>query len=364
MGFWHTGYLEFHDPVDLEGFITEPSVPVFPCEQCGASFPSFEQLRRHRFEQHPAKRPVLYVRGREVGGAPLRVTRALQPTDIQTLHTSVARVNGRPVPLGELGLVLSKTTTSIADIRLQGEVSADFRLQFEIASQEDTVGIERCFRAAAYRGRLDRHAIENVIESAQPYESAMAYCDGICEYLYGVLAKERSPESSLPYQEYRNKFNRAVDILRDVDRPLARIVQGLVAFHFNHFAIAADCSPTSRVGTASRRYQKWILPLGGSSDSHGSSHGQTLDSLLTDLETERLLRWVLMPLDAALACATEIEAAVDRDIPEFDRAKLRILIAEMYSRIGRHSDAKRHARELLNNPSFGPWAEAMLRRNA
>lgn len=360
MGFWHTGYMEFHEPIGLGEFVAAPTIPEFRCDPCGESFPTFDQLRTHRFEKHPAIRPVLFVRGREVGGAPLRVTQAIGPADVRVLHASTARVNGRSASSDELGTLLAPMRTAVADIGLCGEVNANFRLLFEIARDQDILGVEKCFESAAHRGRLDRRAIEDFIESARAYPSALAYCDGICEYLYGVLSKERSPESSLPYHEYREKFNRAAEILRDVHRPLARLVQGLVAFHFNHFPIAASCTPSTRIASASRLFLGWIGRHLRLTEESAGPTSITLDRLLTDLDTEQLLRWALSPWSETLSHASEIEATIHRDIPEFDRVKLRVLLAEVYAKAGQHANAERHARELRNNPTLGPWAESML----
>lgn len=360
VGFWHTGYMEFHEPVGLGELLASPPAPEFRCEQCGESFPTFDQLRSHRFEKHPAVRPVLFVRGREVGGSPLRVTRSISAIDVRTLHASAARLNGRPVPLDDLGHRLARMSSTVADVQLAGDIVADFRLVFEIALDRDIAGVERCFENAAHRGRLDRRAVEDFIEAARAFPTALAYCDGICEYLYGVLAKERSPESSLPFHEYREKFNRAADVLRDVDRPLARLIQGLVAFHFNHFPIAGLCSPLTRIAAASGRYTGWILRSSNTNAVTAGPNALSVDRLLTDLDTERILRWVLSPSEETLSQAVDIETAIDRDIPEFDRVKLRVLLAEVYGTAGRIVDAQRHARELRNNPTLGPWAESVL----
>lgn len=83
MGFWHTGYFEFHEPSGLEGLVLEPSPPVFSCSQCSSTYASTEELRKHRFESHPTRKPTLYVHGREVGAHPLRITKKLTDTDVQ-----------------------------------------------------------------------------------------------------------------------------------------------------------------------------------------------------------------------------------------------------------------------------------------
>ena len=53
MGFWHTGYAEFHEPSGLEGYIYSPPPPVrYVCEHCTASFAELEELRRHAGRYH------------------------------------------------------------------------------------------------------------------------------------------------------------------------------------------------------------------------------------------------------------------------------------------------------------------------
>lgn len=104
--------------------------------------------------------------------------------------------------------------------------------------------------------------------------------------------------------------------------------------------------------------QSWLLtqPAPSSRDPRAAS----LDATVTDLDTERLLMWAILPLNDLLSRERELSATIDRDIPEFDRAKLRLLLAESYRAAGRHSDASVHARELLNSATFGRWAETVL----
>lgn len=37
MGFWHTGYFEFKDPLDLDGAY-KPGPTIYRCQQCEATF--------------------------------------------------------------------------------------------------------------------------------------------------------------------------------------------------------------------------------------------------------------------------------------------------------------------------------------
>ena len=69
MGFWHTGYLEFHEPLGLDvGY--RPSKVWCSCRHCTSTFDTMEDLRRHRFEAHPLARSMLFVQGAEIGAIP------------------------------------------------------------------------------------------------------------------------------------------------------------------------------------------------------------------------------------------------------------------------------------------------------
>ena len=96
MGFWHTGYIEFHEPSGLDvGY--RPSKVWYPCRHCTSKFDTMEDLRRHRFEAHPLARPMLFVQGAEVGATPFRVTRQLTAADIQLDKATKATLNGKPI---------------------------------------------------------------------------------------------------------------------------------------------------------------------------------------------------------------------------------------------------------------------------
>ena len=195
------------------------------------------------------------------------------------------------------------------------------------------------------------------------YPTAMGYCDGVCDYFYGVLTKERSPASSLPYARYREKFTRAADRLKDFERPLAHVICALIAFHFNHFIPCPEIAEPSRVEVASGRFERWIASERSVADQLLSHpHSDTLERLLTDFETERLLCWSVAASDVLLPHIDDMETMVRLDLAEFDRTKLRILLAEWHAHQGHVLDASRHARELRNNQALGGWAEGLLAR--
>lgn len=363
MGFWHTGYIEFHEPVGL-GEAIVPTPPVYRCKHCDEAFGSPYELHTHRFEQHPYSRPVLFIRDIEVGTTPLRITKPLIKDDIQISHCDHAWINGVPLSPSDISDQLVATTNDTVTIKLANEgVSAEFSLRLAIASEDDLDGVDRCFLDVARRGRLDKRSIEDFIRAAEVFSSSTGYVDGICEYFYGVLAKERSVDSSLPYDAYREKFTRADEALKDFDRPLARVIGALIAFHFNRFIDSRDLAGKSRVGIASERFERWIAKDTAGADALlARDFDAGIEKLVTDYESERIIAWCVADSQSLKPHAKDIESLICRDIPEFDRTKLRVLLAELYANHGNRDKAASHARDLRNNPTFGQWAESVLER--
>lgn len=361
MGFWHTGYIEFHESSGIEAWC-RPTPQTFRCSHCGAQFDNAADLRQHRFEAHPFKRPLLFIRGTEVGSTPLTITQTINPSDVDTGACATATVNGDRMPVDQLAGTLASIEQDTVQIVLEGDgTTASFELRIEIASDEDMAGVEQAFFDVARHRRLDMRAIGQFIEAADGFKTAVGYCDGICEYLYGVLAKERSPASSLPYEAYREKFSRALDKLGTFDRPLANRIGGLIEFHFNHFPEAELLSFGSRVGHAAAVFDAWLSGDVPSAWAQGPIVDDVrLDSLLTDWDTEQLVRWVVTEPSSLSGEVAQIEKMLSGDPAEFDQTKLHILLVQIGLSSKSQAMVLAHARELRNSPSVARWADAAI----
>src|SRR5258708_2419561 len=214
--------MEFHEPVGLD-WVFKPSPPSYQCSLCTLEFSSEEALRKHRLEAHPLRRPTLFIDGMELGSRRLRITRALAPSAVRTENCASATVNSENVVPGRIGNVLSKVRDDVCRIVLSRDgVDAKFEIEINVASELDLKGVEQEFKTLIRNRRLDLRAVEEFIAATRPFKSAIGYCDGICSYLYGLLAKERAPDSSLPYEAYGARFSQAGEKLATYDRPLGR----------------------------------------------------------------------------------------------------------------------------------------------
>ena len=365
MGFWHTGYMEFHEPVGLGGFRSKPSPPSFPCAHCGQIYRSVDELRQHRFESHPLRRPTLFLRGQELGTHPVRVTCNLTKDDVNAEGCDRAFLNGNEISVRALPRKLTGISSDVCRLVLsKADVSAEFTLDFRIASEEDLIGVETQFKRTAIGRRLDIRAVDEFIAATSGFGSALGYCDGICSYLYGVLAKERASDSSLPYEAYVGKFNKAAEELLAYERLLARTIGSLIEFHFNHFGDAARLANKARVGKAAARYATWMR---GGTQKGGPAPSVTfgdLEVLVTDWETEQIIRWAVRPLDELSDHVAEMESFLKRDLEEYDSVKVHVLLGEIYAAAGDFGNVLQHAKALRNLSPLEGWAESMIRAHS
>jgi hypothetical protein len=147
MGFWHTGYIEFHEPVGLDrDWSTLPGRYV--CARCGQSFPSEDDFRRHRFEEHPLRRLRLFFLNPKLGTQRVRISRHIEPAQISVESADDAEINGKCIPVAKIGRELAKVSDGVCTVRLRKNgIDATFELEIQVASDEDLLGVEKTFDA-------------------------------------------------------------------------------------------------------------------------------------------------------------------------------------------------------------------------
>lgn len=365
MGFWHTGYLEFHEPVGYGDLLDHRSKRplVYRCSFCEAVFVHREVLQEHLDEMHPRTRPLLFVNGKEIGGAPQIILEKLGKDLVEVRNCKSAMVNGKTIPIDNLSETLSNIDFDSVDITLDNNgITATFRLEYRIANEHDLQGVEQCFERFAKTGVLNVQAVEGFIADANGHKSAGQYLDGLCEYLYGVMAKEGSKGIIIPREMYRGKFNGAAESLKLLRRPLAITICALISFHYNHFSDVLALSTDSRVGIAAKRYWQWCeSPVNGISFAADNLVANNYERLLTDSQTEQILQWSTMSFQDLQKSIHYIDEYLKVDMYDYDRQKLRILLTDGYSKLGDNVSSMKHARDLLNTTNYAVPAEMFIK---
>jgi hypothetical protein len=306
----------------------------------------------------------MFLQGRELGTHPVRITRRIAPADVRVEGCDRVRLNDSEIPISALPSRLAAISSDVCRVVLtKSGVDAMFELDIRVASEKHLAGVEEQFKRTALGCRLDTRAMEEFIAATSEFDSAIGYCDGICAYLYGVLAKERAPDCSLSYEAYSGKFSKAAEELAAYDRPLARIIVSLIEFHFNHFRESVRLSPDSRVGRVANRYAAWIesRELAPVRVPAVDEPIRRLEVLVTDWETEQIAGWGIRPIGDLLNHANDIEFFLNRDLAEFDRVKLHVLLGELHAAAGNTARALEHAKALRNLAGLEKWAEALIR---
>ncbi len=350
MGFWHTGYFEFHEPQqpdDLGSWTPVP--PKYPCQVCGAEFSSEVDLRVHAFAGHPTEQPVLVLNGRECGRRRLTITYETPKRAWIAKNATAAWINRREVAVSEAFKYLARQRSGVVDVRLgNGRVTRDFQFEFALAGREDLEGVDSALNHLIGSEDLSPYTIEAFIMRSKRYPTAGRYYAALAEYLYGLLEREADGEGRLQDSEqrgaYEDRFDAAVNVLGTFDRPAAEAICGIVAFHYNQFRHAMTKTRSDRVAKVSMRFEAM---LEGRSFDRGdlapSAHG-SLDYALSDAVVADVLRFSAMAIDGSASplAVDELVELIDGQRPA-DQFKLRLIAAEHFLAVGDGSSALRHA---------------------
>ena len=360
MGFWHTGYFEFHDDGDErpEGwsiFAEPPQLPEFPCGICGQAFPSRRRLSEHK-AQHVGLRPRMTVNGQECSRGRMVISSHTGTTAWKFFNVqNVSINNGEPINSELAKEKLSAFTQGVVSVTLIGdgiEQRVDF--EFAIAKEEDLSGVDEATYRLTQTRSLTLNEIQDFNDATKAFGSATKYQAGIAHYLYGVLQREGSSDSHVA--NYRDKYNLAANYLREFNRPIAQVIHCLIAFHYNQLEEASRVPNSPRLTTITSKLLCLLdcrlpetLTLQDQRDS--------LDFVFSDTKTEQTIA----------LCSAALRASPDNDIvsdieqaiagaEEFDKLKLRIVLAEYLFRIGEFAHGLEHAMALSHNDFAGRWA--------
>lgn len=350
MGFWHTGYFEFHEPSqDSYRESWTPPPPRYPCKACGAEFSSDADLRVHSFAGHPTEQPVLILNGRECGRRRLTITYETPVKAWVVKNADAAWINEQQVSVSDAVAQLALQKNGVVDVRFgNGNVTRDFQFEFALAEKEDLEGVDSALDHLIRSQDLSPYAIDAFIMRSKKYPTAERYYAALAEYLYGLIEREADGEGQQPESphrgNYEDRFDAAVNVLGTFDRPPAEAICGIVAFHYNQFGRAMTKTRSDRVANVSMRFEAMLEGrTWDRGDLASSTHG-SLDYALSDAVVADVLRCSAMAIDgsASPSAVDELVALIDGQRPA-DEFKLRLIAAEHFLAVGDRSSAVTHA---------------------
>ncbi|GLW26298.1 hypothetical protein Mame01_63400 [Microbispora amethystogenes] len=363
MGFWHTGYMEFHEPSgeDPDWKPSPPKAPTFPCHECGLIFSSERDRRAHQFDGHAIKRPILVFKGRECGRTRLLVTALSTPSDWRASDVVSISVNGQPSTADQAAHFLASTKSGVQTVTVRnGPLERTFEFDFCLAEEEDLRLVDQALDKLISNRELSLQTIDAFIMRAGRGETARRYREGLASYLYGVLHREASQDRAGPADAtgallYEQRYNSAVSILGAFDRPPAEAICGLVAFHYNQFGLAVRKTNSHRVSDVAARFRSMIegAPFATASlidRTHGS-----FDEALSDSVTEELLNVSAMAVDGSELEPLHHLLPALNELRPADQFKVRLIASEALLAAGDVKEASKHSEALRHSRGTDAW---------
>ncbi|WP_157785384.1 hypothetical protein [Sinorhizobium fredii] len=231
-----------------------PAKPTFRCPFCISVFSIQKELHDHVYKKHRVERPVMLLGGTEPSGRTVvRVPMGRSQVGVANATTVQISIDGRDpenctpdaVPKkvaearqAEMNLVLLNDSQANAQ-----PVSTRYKISFRIADASELRRVEDAFAATLVSSSITRDTIGRFLSDPRTQGPGSEYASGLANYCLGILLKERPEAENLttPFSRYRENYGSALQVLADFDRPLARLITGVVRFALNDFS-GADSS--------------------------------------------------------------------------------------------------------------------------
>lgn len=364
MGFWHTGYLDFHEQTGLSEAYTAP-IPVFPrCLKCGQELPNVDAFALHRFEMHPYLQPALLIDGVEFVATRHTISKQIKVDDVRFTNTNTCWFNGEQVTTAVLSQRIAAARQKFISVRLrndEGEVEITYDLDIGIPEKNDIVEVEKRFFELSSAGNLTVLSINNFIQVTRDFPSAGSYVDGLSMYLYGVLAKDQRGDTSLTREAGRARMTSAQQLLARFNTPLSVVVTQTINFNLNAFNDGLSLQNSPRLARVMQRFWRLLHPDEILPVLPDETEGARSKQVPLDVCTNQMVEWSLLPSSSIVEKRKELEKTFSDDnwIPD-DRFKVQILLVDALNNEGEVKKCSDHARRLRHHAQWGKWAESLI----
>lgn len=353
-----------------------PQPRLYFCDVCRAEFASEEQRDLHRSEVHLAAIPLLLL-GNVAAPHEIRIRnhKMAEQVGFQNCRKlSVARDGLRPVPYTptRLKAELAKANQSHYLVRPDGS-DEEYVISVQIPEAAVLREIDRTFVELLAVEAPRVQDIARFREVAASIGRVGEYSGALADYVMGTIIKDRDHArgATLDFNEYKPKYESSRAILFDYVKdeshrpPVPEAVCASINFGLNQFdgtyrpvgiRLLDDCvrfllpllAPTTKLPdftlVSPGRHGAPICPLDGGThhvlqafERISLSSGRSLDVL-----------------------REEAEKAESTLLSEYDRAKLYTFTAVGLLRAGDRSSSEKILAHLVNDFTFGRWAEAQL----
>jgi hypothetical protein len=250
------------------------------------------------------------------------------------------------------------------------EVAEEYNVRFRVPDIAALNAVDERFIQTLVLDEV-RHTDLEHFETGLPTGAPVReYSGALGNYTLGILLKERrnAPHAPVPFERFAELMKEAMEVLRLFPRPVALAVCSSIRFNLNDFADHGD-GGAAEIETGLRFFRRIT-----STDAPGKRTGEKERRTKprskpavcpVDQVTHQLLEaCVTLDDDGRLALA-ELEALRQLTrgtvpVSEQDLAKVNVVCAEGYLRLGRAPDALPHLRAIQFVRPFNVWAQQQL----
>lgn len=355
--------------------------PRYACPFCHATFEANADLGKHLGSVHVGGRPFVTFGGLEPPSNEV-IRNKLSKASIEFFNATTARISfdhGTYLEhqLQEVKRLLADGSDRRIWLRVENKFEAkaaplrtEYDLQFRVYNPKQLLQIDRLFVSMLGRADPSVSDVDEFLQAAGRV-GGDEYASALGDYVLAVLIKDGDDRSGVRPGErvYRRKYNSALRILKDFDRPLSRLISALIRLSSNDFSTAQQTgfAPLDTVNA-------WLVRLTPKRSIRAST---ALRSKENDADTRvnvcpvdngsdavmrradqlaSLTRW---SLDVEEALRSEVGLS---SLDPLDRVKLLALWADTAIKHAKPLSAAEPLTLLLGNDCFGRWAESKLQR--
>ena len=332
------------------------------CPECLAEFSCEVDLGDHLTTEHPIPQPHLLLGGTRVPGnwvirQPVN-TAALQIMNATEVDLGINGAPLRSTSAAAFRQVLDRTREAVLELHLRTRGAVQrYDILILIPEEEELQRLESEFMTRLARDDVTVSDVRRFDEALSVGSGAREYASALADYVYGMLAKDRAGQTTLPFEAFPDKLKRSLGILGAFERPLATAVASCIRFNLNDFRSAWRPCGVLALDHAFRIFRQ--RAFGGTPDSTAPwprENGIEHPLCPVDAVTQTILSLVDAP-----APSTALRDMTSRhDLSDADRVKVYVLLADQVVDV-KPEDVAACREALEYDPVFGKWANSVLR---
>lgn len=356
-----------------------PALPKLPlCPFCELICQSSRKLQDHVLEKHSVEPPRLWIKKAEPAKQ-LTIRKAVKEVDftfINVTTTEICADGGRIMKLSPDTAIKKLASYRNTDVLLKlsnnkgnqlTPVETTYNLSFRINDTSDLREIELAFNEILVKQHLTIDSIRKFIQDKRAQGPAKDYADALASFCIGILQREQPKNIQLTtrYAQYRENFGSSLDVLADIERPLAELICAIIRFAFNEpvsYVQQSGFWELDLANTLINEPEREPLPL---------NHDQTREKKPVcpiDHGTERILNFaVQMAFQTRWSKVLQDECratAASEALDLMDRQKALAIWARITWRLGAYTEAEEPLRHISATYPFSKWAGPYLEKVA